>query len=689
MEEPRLPLKASAPDTPDAVASIVAKCLEPDPAKRYQTSAELEADLARLDDEGKVIPVARRLTKKLVLVAAVVVIALIVGTSLLTRQAVQPAQGHEPISVVIADLEDRTNDSAFNGTLEPMLRRALQDASFISAYDRSAVASVLGVQAPARFDQTAARELAANQGLGVVLAGFIEPQGSRYRIGAKVLYAVSGEEIADVQERASTRDEVLEAATRLIARVRSALGDDTSESAQLFAMKSITATSLDVVRDYAAAVDAQSRGKYEEAEGIFRRAVERDPTFGPGYLGLGGMARNLGRPQEAEQHTNEALKYLGSMTERERFNTRAFSYRLSGDYQRCVNEYGELVKKYPADPIARSQRGLCSSKLRDMNAAVDEMRQVVQLVPKRAQFRGNLAVYSAYAGQFPQAEHEAQQALSIDESYDLATLSLAFGQLGQGRLTDAAAAYQKLGAVSARGKSWAAAGLGDLAIFEGRFSDGIRFLQDGAAADLASKTPARAARKEASIAYAHLSLGQTAPAIAAASRAVKLSTSVEVRFLAARVFAEAGEIARADALAAELESVRTAEPQAYAKIIRGNVALKNGDAPRAIALFTEANGILDTWLGHFDLGRAHLTLRAYIPADSEFDRCIQRRGEALSLLVDEEPTSGYFPIVYYYQGLVREGFKSPDALQSHKQYLAIRGNSKEDPILVDIQRRIG
>ena len=37
-------------------------------------------------------------------------------------------------------------------------------------------------------------------------------------------------------------------------------------------------------------------------------------------------------------------------------------------------------------------------------------------------------------------------------------------------------------------------------------------------------------------------------------------------------------------------------------------------------------------------------MKAFLQADSEFDRCLQRRGEALSLFVDEEPTSGHFPL---------------------------------------------
>ena len=45
------------------------------------------------------------------------------------------------------------------------------------------------------------------------------------------------------------------------------------------------------------------------------------------------------------------------------------------------------------------------------------------------------------------------------------------------------------------GVSQAASGLGDLAIYEGRFSDAVRILAEGAAADLASKNPDRAAAK--------------------------------------------------------------------------------------------------------------------------------------------------------------------------------------------------
>ena len=83
-----------------------------------------------------------------------------------------------------------------------------------------------------------------------------------------------------------------------------------------------------------------------------------------------------------------------------------------------------------------------------------------------------------------------------------------------------------------------------------------------------------------------------------------------------------------------------------------------------------------------------MELGAFTEADSEFDRCIKRRGEALALFLDEVPTYGYFPPVYYYLGRVREGLKDPGFAESYKTYTSIRGAAGEDPLLADVRRRI-
>ena len=176
-------------------------------------------------------------------------------------------------------------------------------------------------------------------------------------------------------------------------------------------------------------------------------------------------------------------------------------------------------------------------------------------------------------------------------------------------------------------------------------------------------------------------------AVAAADKALKTSNSAEVRFLAGRILIDGGEVARAKPLAAALAKELSAEPLAYGRILEGEIALKSGDARQAVVILTEANKGLDTWLGHFDLGRAYLTLGQHLEADSEFDTCIRRKGEALSLLVDESPTFGYFPIVYYYQGQVREAMKTTGFADRYREYLKIRGDSTEDRLVSDASRR--
>jgi eukaryotic-like serine/threonine-protein kinase len=683
MEQPPPPPRTVVPEIPEALDSMVARCLEPDPAKRYQTSVELAADLDRLDENGIPIPLPRRFTPRMIAAAAVLVAGLVTGTWWLTRTPPVPKK-HDPVTVVIADFQNSTGDATFDHTLEPMLRRTLEGAGFISAYERTGIRAALGVKPPEKLDEAAARQLAVNQGLGVVLSGSIDRQGSGYEITVKAVQTVSGKVVTSAKGRASNKDQVLGAATKLVTTVRKALGDETSDSAQLFAMRGVSATSLDVFRHYAAAIEAQSNGKYEEARQNYQKAVGLDPNFGLGYQGLAIMSRNLGKLEDANKYATEALKHSEAMTERERFAVRASYYMTTGDFHQCVKEYGELIAKFAADSVGHNNRALCLSQLRNMREAVDEMRQAVQILPKRVGRRANLALLRNYAGDFQTAEQEAKV---FQETNDYAALAVAFAQLGQGLTLEATEAYKKLGTMSALGASWAASGIGDLALYEGRFSEAARAFQEGAAADLAAKDADRAARKLTSLAYVHLMRGQKSKAIAAAEEALKNSNAVQIRFIAARILVEAGAVPRAQTVAAGLSSELPAEPQAYGKIVEGEIALKKGDTRQAVKILTDSTAVLDTWLGHFDLGRAYLQGRAFLQADSEFDRCIKRRGEALALLVDEEPTYGYFPTVYYYQGLAREGLKSSRSVDSYRDYLKIRGKSTEDPLLPEIRKK--
>ncbi len=683
LEYAPLPVRALVPEIPDGLDRLVSRCVQPDPAARFQTTADLVAALEALTDDGTVRPIRRVVGLPLMAGTIGLLLVLAAGSLYYQRQFIPPPQ-HDPVSVLIADVANTTGDAAFDRTLEPVMRRALEDTGFVSAYDRGAMRT-LGVRPPDVVDETTAREIAVKQGLGVVLTGAIAPAGGGYAVSVKAVQAVTGNVIADARGRAGGKDQVLPTATRLIATVRAALGDDASESDQLFRTASMSATSLDVVRLYAAGREAASNNRYEEARRQYARAIQVDPKFGIGYQALAAVSLNLGAVKDAERYAQEALSHLDGMTQREVYSIRGLYYLTTGDYPQCVKEYGDLIAAYPADVAGHNNLALCSTYLRDLPKALGEMRRVVTMLPKRDLYRVNLALYSNYAGEFQDAEREARAIQAPDVK---ALTALAFAQLGQEQPAQALATYQRLPAIGPLGASVAAAGLGDLAAYEGRFGDAVRLLRAGAIDDIAAMRPEAAASKLTAAALAELERGSARAAVDAADDALVQSQSVKTRFLAARVFVEAGAAAKAAPIVASLAGELQAEPQAYAKILEGDQALAARDARQAVKALTEANTLLSTWIGHFDLGRAYLALNAFPQADSEFDRCLKRRGEAMSLFLDDEPTYAAFPAVHYYQGRVRQGLKLQGAVEAFRQYLRIRGASTDDPRVGELRRLV-
>jgi eukaryotic-like serine/threonine-protein kinase len=683
MAAPPPPLQALSSDIPAPLAALVARCVEPDAEKRFQTSAEVAAELDRLDEHGHLIPVKK--TIGLPQMAAIVALLTLVfgGSWWYFREP--PAVMHDPVTVLIADFTNTTGDAALNHTLEPMIRLSLEEAGFITAIDRTQMRSRLSMDAPDNLDEGTATDAAAKQGVGVVLAGSIARSGSQYELIVRAKETVTGKELASVRKRVRTREEVLAAATESAVDVREALGDDTSDSTRRFAADTLSATSIEVIRHYATAMEAQADLDFEKAHESFSKALEGDPDFGLAYAGMASTSRNLERPKEAEKYAREAVRLVGRMTEREKYRARGLLYMSTGEYDLCLKEFGDMLQRYAADVVALNNVAYCQSQLRRISDAVTSLRRAVPILPKRTLYRLNLALYLAYASDFPNAETEAQETRNLGDEAGLQPL--AYAQMGQERVPDAIASYDALSKVHPRWVTLAMSGLADAAMFEGRFKEAISIYGRGLDADRRRKDGQdRAAAKLAGIAYAELQRGQRTAAVAAAKAALTTGESIRPRLRAALVLVEAGEIASAQTVAKSFAGQALAEARASARIIDAAVLRSKGDYNGAARLLEETNGkILDTWMGQFELGRAYLAAGRMTPADSAFDACIRRSGE---LFLDEEPTYGLLPAVYYLKGQAQEADKIIGFADLYQRYLRIREKAGEDPNLKDVRARV-
>lgn len=679
---------------PKPLSDIIQKTMAVDPKDRYQSAAELARDLgdwqegtlAKAIVTPRVAMMAESTTKKWVALAVACAAILAAGGYGLARWLNRPHAPVAPMTVLIADFNNHTGDPVFSGTLESTLKLALEGASFINAYDHARIRD-LGVKAiSGALDDSKAQEIAAAQGLNVVISGSIDRPGADYQLSVRAIQTLSGKILTTANATAPSKDQVLFAVTKLGTAIRTALGDSTSESAQRFSMETLTAASVEAVHEYAIALDDLSSGKIEDALKHFSEAVDVDSNFGLAYLGMAAASHNLSRQQDADKYIKLALNHIDHMTERERFRTRAYLYYLDDDNQKCVDEYGTLLMRYPSDTGAYNNIGDCLTHLRNIPKAIEEVKKAVAILPKRATYHVNVALYSDYAGDFQTAAKEAARALQLAPNFSFAFEAQAFSSLGEGDTEGSAQAYRKIIPIQ---PTMATEGLADLSIYEGRYRDAVKTLDQGAEDAIAAHNPDAAADEYSALAYVQVLRGQKSAALVALDKALGLSKAIKTRFLAARDYVALGESGKAQELAKGLSSELQLEPQAYGKLIQGEAALESGDSHEAVRLFTEASSLLDTWIGRFDLGRAYLAAGAFTEADSEFDRCTRRRGEALALFLDETPTYGYFPAVYYYQGRVREGMKISGFADSYRKYLNIRGNSSEDPLAADARRRIG
>ena len=695
MQEKAKPPIEVDPTIPQMLNDIVMRCLEIEPENRFANVGEiaeaLEAWLGPTRGSTVLRPAPLAAVRgwrwTSVGLAAALVLALAASIYLWKFRGTS-VSNHAPVSVLVGDFENHTGDPIFDNTLEPMFNVALEGASFINAFSRGEARRLARQMQPPteKLDEQTARLIAVSQGLGAIVTGSLSQRDNGYKLSVDVIDAVTGKVLANKDVTVDNKDQVSQAIPQLAAPIRKALGDKTPESAQLAKDRgTFTASSLEAVHDYGVGMEQQFAGKMDDAFQSFQKASQLDPNFARAYAGMAGMSWNLNRPDDAEKYLKLAMEHVDRMSERERYRTRGLYYRRSGDLQNCVQEYSELVKQFPADNIGHQNLANCYSDLRNASKAIEEQTKAVEIAPKSAMQRRNLALLAAYGGDVQTAEKQARAALELNPSYERAYLPLAYSQLLQGNLTGAADTYQGLQKLSKLGSSYAQSGLGDLAFYEGRFSDAARILELGATEDQAAAN-LLAAEKQTALAYVHLAQGQTKSALEAAARA-QSSSKTNIRFLVARVYATAGDSAKAQQLTAGLSTDPQPEPQADAKIIEGEIALQSGNVNQAIKSFNDANKILDTWLGRLDLGRAYLAAGQFTEADSEFDRCIKRRGEALEL--DDAATYGFFPAVYYYQGKVREGLKSAGASESYKTYLDIRGKAGEDPLLPEIRRKAG
>ena len=690
---PPTPSSLGAP-VPAAAEAVVMRCLQVSPGERFSSAADVAAALDQLTPEGwSRVPAvsastgstlrsaeapSRAASRRWVvwagaaaLAGATIAVALwFRGDATDPRPAPTPRQS---VTVLVADVVNTLGDPTFDGLVEQALGVGLESSAFITAFPRREALRAAAQLPGQTLTAQNARLVALREGVGVVATGRFEPDGTGYRLTVAADAAgIQDRRLFEATMTAPGKADVLPMVGRMAARLRNALGDAAVDPDAVRVDETFTAASLDAARAYVQGQELLAQGRQADAIAAYTKALELDPELGRAWAGLGAVLNNLGRLDESRAAYERALRRVDRMTEREKFRTRAAYYVVTRNPQMALEEATALVQRFPSDAAGLANLANAHFQRRDFDKSVEVGKQAAAIFPTNVLRQNNVALFSLYGGRFSDAEAEARRALALNAQYPKALLGVALAQMASGRLDEAAASYVQLAGMDG-GATLAAHGRADLALYRGRLADAVAVLEPAIAAEA---TPRGKSRLMLVLAEARLSQGQAARALEAIAAARPFADTT-ARFEGGRLLVAAGRALEARPIVEELSTSLDLEAQALGDVLAAEVALAQNDARGALTRLGRARARADSWWLRWTQGRALLAAKQFAEADSEFDACFRRRGEAVAIFLDDIPTWRVMAPLHYYQGLAREGLGSPGAADSFKAFLANKDGGDE------------
>jgi len=413
---PTAPVRLN-PEVSDDLERVLNKALDKDRTLRYQSAADLGADLGRLRRRESVTSVAavsarpRRRRWAIAGVALVAVAAAAAAFYFLNREPVVTDRD----TILVADFVNTTGSDVFDGTLRQALVVQLEQSPYLSLISRQQMQDTLRAMTrrpDERVVDAVAREVCQRLGAKVTIAGSIQPIGTHYAIGLEAINCQSGASVASEQAEAPGREQVLTTLGGSASRFRRTLGESLASIEKFDTpITQATTSSLEALKAFSVAEETRARAGDRAAIPFYTRATELDPDFAMAYARLSTIYGNLSRRPEMTKYVNEAVARRDRVSERERLyiDGRGCVVRTE---PACYANVHELWKRtYPRDYIPVVN--LCNAYNGDgqFEKALENCLVAQQLAPRQILVYGNLMTTYQNLGRVAEARKVLDQAL--------------------------------------------------------------------------------------------------------------------------------------------------------------------------------------------------------------------------------------------------------------------------------------
>lgn len=452
---PPLPLP---PEVPAELGAVISRCLEKEPAKRYQQAQDVRAALegVRAGTASTWAAWRYRLSRRRWLApaaAAVVMAALAFGLDvggLRTRLTGGAGAKGRAFKLAVLPFENLTGDPEQEHLSDGLTQEMISQLSSLHPERMGVIARTSVMQykkSSAPIDQIG-REL----GVAYVLEGSARREGDRIRISAELIQVRDQTHLwAKTYERETSG--LLALQSDVARRVAEALALKLlpSEEARLAKARTVSPEAYEAYLKAVHYREMLTKDAYEAAERYLNLALEKDPNYAAAWAGLsrvwGGRQQMGWAPsKEASRKAKEAATKALELDETEVEAHRALAGILTWlewDWEAAERAWKRVLELDPGHADALSSYSHYLMHMGRHNEAMARIERALELDPFNVKIQSFYAVDLNYVRRYDEAIAAARKALSMQHNTPVAATALMTALFAKGMYDEALAAERE------------------------------------------------------------------------------------------------------------------------------------------------------------------------------------------------------------------------------------------------------
>ena len=425
---------------PPELESITLKCLEKDPARRYQAADDLGIDLERFLSSSStrrpaISPPRRRLLRLAAVALAILLIALAFDQ---WRRRHTGSDEAGRLSIAVLPFENIAHDSEQNYFADGMTEDLITALTKIGALRVISRSSVMGYRDAPKTPSQVASELH----VGTIILGSVQQSAQRVRVSARLIEAATGRSLWAESYDRDLRD---------ILALQAEVARDIARQVRVQLTPADNVRLAHAPRVNPLAHDAYLRGRYalneytdqgsNRACAYFEQALQIDSTYAPAYTGLAdayytvssGYTPATEAMPRSRAAAMKALELDDSLAEAY-VSLAVVNLVYDWDWAAAETALQRALELNPNLSTAHQQYGyllLVLGRGRG-EAAVEEYQRALELDPLSLVIRSQIGFAQYFARQNDQAIETLRSTVDVDSSfyYPRVFLGLAYAEGG-------------------------------------------------------------------------------------------------------------------------------------------------------------------------------------------------------------------------------------------------------------------